>query len=221
MSTGQLTPTAYLVLGLIAREGPSTPYELKRHVAATLGHFWSFPHTLLYDEPARLAAFGLLHERREQDGRRRRVFTITEVGRAALQAWLARPSLEPTELRDPGLLQLFFADLGPPEARLAIAAAQLAIHRAKLADYEEDQRMEGGSRGAGPGDRTAERWRGETVRMGILYERASVEFWAGVAGSTDPGGIAGARGRAEDEAARVTWVNDGPPLGDAGLPVGS
>ena len=58
MSTEQLTPTACLVLGLLAREGPSTPYELKRHVAATLGHFWSFPHTLLYGEPARLAGLG-------------------------------------------------------------------------------------------------------------------------------------------------------------------
>ena len=43
-----LTSTSYLVLGLIQREGPSTPYELKRHVAATIGHFWTFPHALLY-----------------------------------------------------------------------------------------------------------------------------------------------------------------------------
>src|ERR1035437_385946 len=34
-----LSSTSYLVLGLIEREGPSTPYELKRHVAAPLGHF--------------------------------------------------------------------------------------------------------------------------------------------------------------------------------------
>ena len=54
-ATPQLTPTSYLVLGLVAREGPSTPYDLKRHVAATIGHFWSFPHALLYKEPPRLA----------------------------------------------------------------------------------------------------------------------------------------------------------------------
>src|SRR6185503_10516140 len=53
LSTKQLSPTSYLVLGLLAREGPSTPYDLKRHVAATLGHFWSFPHALLYAEPPR------------------------------------------------------------------------------------------------------------------------------------------------------------------------
>ena len=47
MSTERLTSTSYLVLGLLAREGPSTPYGLERHVEATIGNFWSFPHTLL------------------------------------------------------------------------------------------------------------------------------------------------------------------------------
>jgi PadR family transcriptional regulator AphA len=205
MSADQLSPTSYLVLGLLAREGPSTPYELKRHVAATLGHFWSFPHTLLYGEPGRLAGLGLLSERREDRGRRRRIFTITEAGQVALRAWLVRPSHEPAELRDPGLLQLFFADLGPPEARLAIAAEQLAIHRAKLADYQEDQRAERGPREPGPGHRTAERWRGETVQMGVLYERAAVEFWAGIAEGVDLADTAAARARAEDDGARVAW----------------
>ena len=58
MSSQRLTPTSYLVLGLLGREGPSTPYELEGHVRATLGNFWSFPHTLLYSEPPRLAAAG-------------------------------------------------------------------------------------------------------------------------------------------------------------------
>ncbi len=205
MSIEQLSPIACLVLGLLDREGPSTPYELKRHVAATLGHFWSFPHTLLYGEPTRLTGLGLLTEQREEGGRRRRIFTITEDGRAALRRWLSQPSQEPTELRDPGLLQLFFADLGPPEARLAIAAEQLAIHRAKLADYEEDQRVERGSLGAGPGHRTAERWHGETVRMGLLYERAAVDFWAGVAESSEPADDDPARARAKDDGTRITW----------------
>jgi hypothetical protein len=39
MSTERLTPTSYLVLGLLAREGGSTPYDLERHVEATLGNF--------------------------------------------------------------------------------------------------------------------------------------------------------------------------------------
>lgn len=142
MSSAQLTPTSYLVLGLLAREGPSSPYDLTRRVNATLGHVWSFPHTLLYTEPPRLVDLGLVTERREQHGRRRRLFTITDGGLMALRAWLARPSSEPTELRDLGLLQLFFSDLGSPEDRARIAAQEVALHRARLAEYEEDHRLE-------------------------------------------------------------------------------
>jgi PadR family transcriptional regulator AphA len=177
----RLTPTSYLVLGLLAREGPSTPYELERHVRATLGNFWSFPHTLLYSEPPRLAGFGLVDEVRETAGRRRRVFAITTTGEAALSAWLDRPSNEPTELRDPGLLQLFFGDLAPAESRLRLAEQQLAIHQAKLAAYEQDWRLEGRPGPSDRGRRTVEHWRGETLPMGIAYESGAVSFWADVA----------------------------------------
>ncbi|MFN2483958.1 MAG: PadR family transcriptional regulator [Candidatus Limnocylindria bacterium] len=181
MSSARLSATSYLVLGLLGREGPSTPYELERHVAATLGNFWSFPHTLLYSEPARLAGLGLVTETRDRDGRRRRVFTITEAGRHALAAWLDRPHAEPTQLRDLGLLQLFFADLAPPAARLRLAEQQLAIHRAKLLAYEEDARLERRPEVSGRGQRTVEHWRGVTLPMGLLYERAAVDFWEDVA----------------------------------------
>lgn len=180
MSTERLTPTSYLVLGLLAREGSSTPYELEQHVRATLGNFWSFAHTLLYSEPPRLATLGLVSETREADGRRRRMFTITAAGESALGTWLDRPSGAPTELRDLGLLQLFFADLGSAEARVRLAEQQLAIHRAKLAAYQEAERLERRPGGSRRGERTVEHWRGETLPMGVLYEGAAVDFWSGV-----------------------------------------
>ena len=176
-----LTPTSYLVLGLLARDGPCTPYDLKRHVAATIGHFWSFRHALLYKEPPRLVELGLATEEREQAGRRRRLFTVTAAGIDAVRAWLERPSRESTELRDPGLLQLFFADLASSEARRALVLEQLAIHRAKLVEYEAEARLERGYDRPLPGHRTVEHWRGQTLSMGVRYERAAVDFWQGVA----------------------------------------
>jgi DNA-binding PadR family transcriptional regulator len=180
MSTERLTPTSYLVLGLLAREGPSTPYDLEQHVRATLGNFWSFPHTLLYSEPPRLAALGLVTETRETDGRRRRVFAITPAGTSALSYWLDRPSGAPTELRDPGLLQLFFADLASDDAKLRLAERQLAIHQAKLAAYREDELQERRPDRPQRGQRTVEHWRGETLPMGLRYEGAAVDFWTDV-----------------------------------------
>lgn len=208
-----LTSTSYLVLGLIEREGPSTPYELKRHVAATIGHFWSFPHALLYKEPARLVELGLLTEEREADGRRRRLFTITGHGRAAIRAWLGQPSQEPTELRDAGLLQLFFADLGSTDDRRALAVVQLAIHRAALARYEDDRRGERTLNGSDPAARTVEHWRGVTLPMGLLYERAAVEFWEGVAAGARVDDAAADISRAEDDGARLASDRAGRDVG--------
>jgi PadR family transcriptional regulator, regulatory protein AphA len=198
-ATAQLTPTSYLVLGLIAREGPSTPYDLKRHVTATIGHFWTFPHALLYKEPARLTTLGFLTEEREAGGRRRRLFMVTAAGRQALRTWLAHPARQPTELRDLGLLQLFFADLEPATTR-AIAEEQLALHRTQLAVYEAGRTA--APRGPRSTSPTVEQWRGVTLRMGLLYERAAVEFWAAVAAQKPAPRSVKTRGRSERQAPR-------------------
>src|SRR5215469_9710706 len=107
VSTRELTPVSYLVLGLVASEA-STSYELKQKVADSVGFMWSFPHSALYAEPARLVGLGLLSDRQEDHGRRRRLYTITDEGRAELEGWLREPAAEPPQLRDLGLLKLFF-----------------------------------------------------------------------------------------------------------------
>jgi PadR family transcriptional regulator, regulatory protein AphA len=133
----RLGPVSYLVLGIAAVRGPSTPYDLKRFVQLSVGHFWPFPHTQLYAEPARLAEAGLLEETREDGGRRRRHYSITEAGRERLDEWLAAPVTSPTEIRDLGLLKLFFSELSGTDEVLALAHEQAAAHRAKLGIYDE------------------------------------------------------------------------------------
>src|SRR4051794_16900557 len=68
----RLTPTSYIVLGLLDRLGPSTPYELKRAHALGIGNFWTVQHAQFYSEPERLAEAGLLSEGRGEGGPRRR-----------------------------------------------------------------------------------------------------------------------------------------------------
>jgi hypothetical protein len=72
-------------------------------------------------------------------------------------------------------------DLAPYGARLHLAQEQLALHAAKLAAYEADARLERRGDVSAPGLRTVEHWRGATLPMGILYERASIQFWTSVA----------------------------------------
>ncbi len=159
----RLSPTSYIVLGLVELGGRATPYELKRLAAGSVAELWSVPHTQLYTEPARLAAAGLLTEEQEPGGRRRKRYALTTAGRRALDEWRAAPTAELIELRDPGLLQLFFG--GDPAA---LAAEQLGAHERKLAQYEAHRAELGDAGPAGP--RLA-------LEAGIGHEREYVRFW--------------------------------------------
>jgi len=97
----KLTPTSYIVLGLLAECGEATPYELKTLSAHSVGNLWSLQHTQLYAEPERLAKAGYLTETQEDGGRRRKLYRLTEAGQAALDAWLASgPTGDLPEIRD-------------------------------------------------------------------------------------------------------------------------
>jgi PadR family transcriptional regulator, regulatory protein AphA len=165
----RLTETSYIVLGLIEQIGPATPYDLKRMAQVSTFNFWAVPHTQLYTECARLATDGLLSEQREQTGRRRRIYRLTKPGREALAEWLAEPTEELEEIRDPATLKLFFG--GDPAQ---LAAAQLAAHTRRLRSYEQlrEQMTEAPSG-----------WR-LALESGIGHERESVRFWSRLAGDT-------------------------------------
>jgi PadR family transcriptional regulator, regulatory protein AphA len=160
----RLTPTSYIVLGLLNVAGESTPYDLKQGVAASLGNFWSLQHAQLYSEPERLAAAGYLTERREEGGRRRKHYKITAKGQRALTEWLEETTDELPELRDRALLKIFFgADPAP------IATHQMTAHRAKLEEYERILELGGEHMPEGPRI---------TLEGGISHEREWLRFWS-------------------------------------------
>jgi PadR family transcriptional regulator AphA len=164
----RMTATSYLVLGLLA-DAPATSYELKRRVALTIGNFWEFAHSQLYDEPVRLAAAGLVDTSIESGGRRRRTYTITDAGRAELAGWLAEPTPGRTDVRDPGLLKLFFAKHARPADVRAIAADQHRAHRDRADEYERTHQLLAGA---------ADHWQMKSLELGIRYERTVEGFWA-------------------------------------------
>lgn len=165
-----LTPTSYIVLGLLEAAGRSTPYELKQAVADRVGNMWSVPHSQVYAEPERLSRAGLVREQREQTGRRRRRYELTAKGRRALEAWRAEGTAALPELRDPSLLKLFF---GADPA--VVARRQVAAHEAKLAEYEALHATLAGE--------PAARGPALTLEAGIAHERVWVDFWRRLAGA--------------------------------------
>jgi PadR family transcriptional regulator AphA len=168
MSSPQLTPVSYVVLGMVA-EGATTSYDMKQKASRSVGYFWNFPHSQLYAEPAHLVELGLLDEEREAEGRRRRVYSLTPAGRTALDDWLREPTGEQPQIRDIGLLKLFFGDGMSEDEIAALARAQEEAHRARLAVYETTAESVTNPNHAA------------VVRAGLLHERTFAEFWREVA----------------------------------------
>ena len=162
----RLTETSYIVLGLVEEAQPATPYALKRLAELSTSYFWSVPHTQLYTECARLAGEGLLDESREEEGRRRRTYRLTERGSELLEAWRSEPTGELYELRDSSTLKLFFG--GDPAP---LAQAQLKAHRERLEEYEQ---LLMGAAGAPRGHVLA-------LECGIGHEREFIRFWSELA----------------------------------------
>jgi DNA-binding PadR family transcriptional regulator len=184
-----LSTTSYVVLGLVSQAGRATPYELKQMAAGALGELWALRHAQLYAESERLAREGFLREEREEGGRRRKHYELAERGHQALHDWLREPTSELTELRDPGLLRLFFG--ADPRT---VAPAQATAHAEKLAQYEE--RLESLTEEAPLGVRLG-------LEAGVAHEREWVEFWTRASADPAQNGMAAtAPERREPEPAR-------------------
>jgi PadR family transcriptional regulator AphA len=179
VSKVRLSTTSYVVLGMIAMRGPSTPYDLKRAIGRSVGYFWSFPHAQLYSEPKRLEEAGLLELHEEDSGRRRKTYTITEVGDAALRRWLGEPVEEHFELRDVAEIKLFFSELAYPEDVARLAREQAAQHERRIAEYEQMQKRFG--------DVPEVAARMITLELGLGLERAALDFWRSISERADKG----------------------------------
>lgn len=110
----ELSSTAYVILGMVSRE-PRSGYEIKALVDNSTRFFWTASYGQIYPELKRLSGAGLVEGVEEPRGERRRtVYAITEAGKAALTDWLTQPP-ETSEMREEGLLKLFFSGLLAPE----------------------------------------------------------------------------------------------------------
>jgi PadR family transcriptional regulator, regulatory protein AphA len=172
-----LSPTAHLVLGMVALFGPMTSYQLEQRVAATVASFWLFPHSQLYAEPRKLSDAGLLQETIELGGRKRRTYEMTNAGHSALDVWFSEPESGRTEARDPGLLKLFFADLAGADEVRRLAESQAKTHRTRARELEIRRRRLSGQAG---------RHMLATLELGVRHANTFAEFWEQLASETTP-----------------------------------
>jgi len=104
----ELSPTAYVILGMVSREARSG-YEIKAVVDKSVRFFWAASYGQIYPELKKLAEAGLVEGVDAPTGdRKRTVYAITADGEEELKAWLREPP-ETLEMREEGLLKLFFS----------------------------------------------------------------------------------------------------------------
>lgn len=119
---------------------PQTGYDLKKVMDSSTQAFWHARLSQIYPTLKALEAEGLIASRVEpQVGKPdRRVYRITERGRAELLEWLA----ESVEHVEPGkstaLLKLFFSGFLRREQILVHLRKQLEAHRVELARLRDE-----------------------------------------------------------------------------------
>lgn len=132
-----LTPLEGGLLGLLARGGELSGWDLQKQAATSIAYFWPFGRSQVYAALPRLEA-GRLIEGRDvpQEGRPdKRLHRITELGRRVLAGWLAEDPDGP--VRDTFLLKIFFAAHTDRDAARALIHQRLAMASGLDAEIEE------------------------------------------------------------------------------------
>jgi DNA-binding PadR family transcriptional regulator len=160
-----LSPTARVILGMV-RLGRRTGYDIKQLVDVSTRFFWAASYGQIYPELKRLEKDGLIASAdASTNGRARREVSLTAAGEDALQEWL-RSGSPLFELRDEGMLKIFFSDAASPGVRLANARAMRSRHEEVIAGLEA---IEPGAREKGGGVYAA-------LRYGMAFHRFCVEW---------------------------------------------
>lgn len=164
-----LDSPGYVVLGMV-RLGARSGYEIKQTVELSIRFFWTISQAQIYPSLKRLEHAGLIEGRDDPRGKRpRRVYEITANGEAVLRQWLRREEAIPFELRDLGLVKLFFADALDPDEALALLAKVQRRSEARVAALSEIESTALAAEVQGNAHPLL------TLQMGIAFHRAMID----------------------------------------------
>ncbi len=127
----------YAILGWLNKE-PMSGYDLKKQFDQGAGYFWPVDQTQIYRTLDRLVEQKYVSMREEIQHNRpnRKVYMVTDAGRDELRRWLTSPQSLPV-LRDPLLIQIFFAASLSNAEIIELLEHQIAEHSKLLAYYQQ------------------------------------------------------------------------------------
>lgn len=165
----------YAILGFLSGEELSG-YDIKtRCVDERVAHFWTADQAQIYRTLERLEKVRRVRARsqRQKGKPDRKVYSITRLGREALDEWLATPHEIPP-YRDPFLIQVYFGSELPDEPLLGVLENARATRQARLEDLRA--RVARHSRpGHASHDRSAMLAR-LTLDAALAEERAAIDW---------------------------------------------
>ncbi|MCJ7533697.1 MAG: PadR family transcriptional regulator [Anaerolineales bacterium] len=122
----------HALIGLLARQ-PLHGYDLKNRLEQALGGNWEINFGQIYTTLGRLERDGLITPGAEvEDGRGKKTYEITDLGRRELETWLAKPVEKGGSLRDEFLVKLIVRHLAGYGDTLAIIAKQRQAYLQQL-----------------------------------------------------------------------------------------
>jgi DNA-binding PadR family transcriptional regulator len=114
----KLPNTAWAVLGLLSMPGERSGYDLKKWADSSLRYFyWSPALSQIYTELKRLEQLGFAVSRiaSQDELRNKRLYTITDAGREALEHWVRDSPAGPPVLKHGVVLRVWMGFLSEPE----------------------------------------------------------------------------------------------------------
>ncbi|GAB4485497.1 MAG: hypothetical protein Fur0016_12050 [Anaerolineales bacterium] len=117
---------------------PYTGYDLKKIFDTSIRHFWPADQSQIYRTLSRLEENGLAEMERvpQEDRPDRKVYHITEAGRAELLRWISGPP-PLGEPRSAPLIQVFFSGQLSDDEILSKFEGYAAIMRSILSQYDQ------------------------------------------------------------------------------------
>lgn len=132
---------AHIILGLLQQQ-ERTGYDLKTGCFNDcIAHVWQADQAQIYRTLDKLEAQGWVNCQIEiqHDRPNRKVYRITQSGKAALDQWL-QTHQPPPILREPLLMQLYLATDLSNEAIVALLEQEQTVHQLRLRSVEAVQR---------------------------------------------------------------------------------
>ena len=166
----------YAILGFLSYH-PYTGYDLKKIFDTSIRHFWPADQSQIYRTLTHLTEqeFAIMEKVPQEDRPDRKVYSITDLGRAEITKWLVGPPPS-SEPRSAPLIQVFFSGQLSDEEVLAKFEGYAAIMRMVLNQYDQVPGMLAPFQQEIPSPREHFFWL-LTLENGIRNMRANLE-WA-------------------------------------------